>query len=762
MRQVEFRAYVSQSELKRLRQSKTSAGWAIGAAALALAWIFSAFGMSPSQLDFGTLQTGSGGRLAVQLTNRGMTEFHASSIALEGPNAADFGVDPQQSCTTVRSGETCVLWVQFTPHQSGEKQARLIVRSLDGKEFSSEFKGKAEGKEITKDVVPKLDDHKRETITNPLPPTDPRHGPTHEQARTTDRNPVPPDNHPPNPGPAPVDPVAQTHHPDAPPGQQDPATQWPPKQDRPPLRNPPGPAHPDPTRPSPPPPPLYAHVTMTPGITQFSGSTANAKFVAPAAHPITVTNDGTADVKNLNLRIGTPGSPFSYTPSCPTYLGRGEKCTVEVRFVPQDTKPHADSLSAYNGKTHLASVGLNATVPQQPVGRPHLTFRPGEVQFRASQSDGRVTAKQRVEVVSDGTADIQQLALKMAPPGLPFGYSGNCSTRLERQKSCFLQVTFETKSQQTYTATLGAYDGGTALASLPLRGGGGTPAGHPHVTMTPSALKFSGSIQYAMAYVPPRQTVEVRNDGPVDLRSLSLRLAPSGAPFTFSGCSSGLARGQSCITQVNFRPSNGQQSTATLSSYEAGVQLASVQLYVAGSDTTPPKSGGGPGTAVADGPKSDGTAAPGNGGRRNVPPGSSPNGTMQGTRPGGGSGSKGSNQPNGGKSTPGGSNGTVTGYVDRAYPNGTSNGGSGGNPPTGTRNGTTQVSRPGPSLRNQSQGDPSASKQPNNAGGRTSGPNHATTTIQQQPRTVVRQPPPPRRDVVVRTPPRSAKPPGPH
>src|SRR5882762_6984875 len=88
VRQVEFRAYVSQSELKRLRQSKTSAGWVVGAAALALAWIFSAFGMSPSRLDFGTLQTGSGGLLPVQLTNRGMTEFHAASIVLDGADSA--------------------------------------------------------------------------------------------------------------------------------------------------------------------------------------------------------------------------------------------------------------------------------------------------------------------------------------------------------------------------------------------------------------------------------------------------------------------------------------------------------------------------------------------------------------------------------------------------------------------------------------------------------------------------------------------------
>ncbi len=449
-------------------------------------------------------------------------------------------------------------------------------------------------------------------------------------------------------------------------------------------------------------------------------------------------NDGEADVRQLNLKIGTPGGPFSYTPSCPAYLARGQRCTVQVHFAPSDQRSHADSLSAYDGGVHLASVALNGTntIQQPPPGHSHLTFKPREVQFPASRSDGWVTAKERVEVVSDGTADVQQLSLKMSPTGSPFGYTGNCPTHLGIKQTCILQLTFEQKSQQPYTASIAAYDGSTALASLPLRGGGNAPQTEPpHVTMTPTVLRFSRSTQYTLAYVPSKQTVVVRNDGPVDLRSLSLRLAPANAPFSFASCSPGLARGR----------------TATLSAYEGGAQLASVQLYGFDNKAAPPKSGGTV-TSYVDRAYPNGPNTPSNGSGSNATTGKTQNGTAPVPKSGSRFGSQSSGKlPQGGKSNPAGSRGSVTGSVYYAYPNGA--GGSGSNGTTGTGpNGTVQVSKPGPTL-----GSQYVSKPPNNAANQVARPNQATT-VQQPPQTVVRRPPPPRQEPVRRAPPKPPPP----
>jgi hypothetical protein len=300
VRQVEFKAYLSRSELKRLGQDKPSAGWLAGAVALTLAWIFSGFGLSPSQLDFGTLQVGSGGRLPLHLTNRGMTEFHATSIALAGADAQDFEVDPFQSCVKVKSGESCIVWVDFRPRDAGEKHARLIVRANNGNEFSSEFTGVAKGPGSPA-IVATLHPHRP-----PDPPLRPESAP------------------PPHPGPAPLPPPAPAPPPRPAPAPPPAPTPPPPPA---PVPLPPAPIPPPPPTPAPPPPKLYAHVTMAPGITEFGSAPANAEFVTPSAHTITVISDGTGDVRQLNLRIGLPDGPFSYIRHCPTYLARGQLCT---------------------------------------------------------------------------------------------------------------------------------------------------------------------------------------------------------------------------------------------------------------------------------------------------------------------------------------------------------------------------------------------------------------------------------------------------
>jgi hypothetical protein len=376
---------------------------------------------------------------------------------------------------------------------------------------------------------------------------------------------------------------------------------------------------------------------MTPGVAQFNAASSDGEFFNAAPQTITISSDGTADVQKLSLRNTVPNGPFSYLPRCPTYLGRGQQCTVRVSFAPRDTRPQADSLSAYDGGVQLATVTVrgSSTIPQPPPGHPHVTFKPREVQFPVSPSDGWVTLTQNVGIVSDGTADVQRLVLRITPQGAPFAIPGGCPPRLPQRQGCTLQVTFDQKSQRAYDGTLTAYDGNSVLATLPLHGGGGNvpTGGHPHVTMTPSALKFGGStqLQYSAMYVPPARTIEIRNDGPVDLRALSLRLSPPGAPFRNSTCPSGLARGQSCSVRVDFSAKDGRQYAATLSAFEGGTAMASAQLYGMGVNRPQPPPGKGTGTINKANP--NGSVVPANG-ATGGPAAGNPQGTQDGPKAG--------------------------------------------------------------------------------------------------------------------------------
>ncbi|HWZ84315.1 MAG TPA: choice-of-anchor D domain-containing protein [Terriglobales bacterium] len=510
MRQVEFRAYVTQAELKRLRQRKPSAGWVTGAVALALAWIFSAFGMSPARLDFGDLKLGSSGRLPVELTNRGLTELRPASITVEGADARDFALDSGQSCATVKAGESCVLWVDFRPQVSGEKHAKLIVRADDGNELSSEFAGRATGKELpptvhTDPVHTDIGAGGTTQVTHEIfkPLDTSSHTPAHDTPQTI-ANSTPHSNPIASPTPVPPGPPANPNDTGPPAIETDPTPQ-PTNPISTPYFPTPTPAptpRPTPQRPT---PQLYAHVTMTPGVAEFQAASPNAEVFMPSTRPITVTSDGTGDVRQLNLKIGTPGGAFSYRPGCPIFLARGQSCTVQVQFASRDTQSHSDTLNAFDGNRAMASVSLRA--------------------------------------------------------------AGSVST---------------------------------------------TPTGHQHVTMTPSELSFGAPTLFAAAYIPPQRTVEVRNDGPVDLRAFTLQMNPSGAPFRFTNyCPATLTRGQSCTVQVTFASSKGQASQATLVAYEGGAMLAGVRLSGVGSSPAPTKPPGGTVTGVVDRAYPNGSMTPG-------------------------------------------------------------------------------------------------------------------------------------------------------
>jgi len=474
MRRAEFRAHISQSEWKRLRQRKPSAGLVSGVLAITLAWVFSAIGLGPSQLQFGAVQIGAGSSLPVKLTNRGTTEFHAASLALEGEDAKDFDVDTKP-CATVTVGATCVLWVDFRPRKLGAKRARLVVRTNDGKEFSSEFTGNAtSGKAVSPPPVaspssaPSVPDRSPDRIyrqtTSSLPPP----------------SPVPAQGQPPIPNSPPVqDPFTSLGGPNVPPPPPTiPAINHP----NPPPIVFPAPSQPPSVAPPEPKPALQPlpHLTMTPGAAKFTSSSRDGKFFTSPTQAVVVRSDGTADIKQLRLSVTPAAAPFRYSTACHPHLARGQTCTVQVKFVPQDSRPYAGTLDAYEGNLRLARVDLHGIrpTPPAPEGQPHLTVNPATVQFGSFLPDREFYSSQAQAVVvrSDGTADLRQLNLRIDPSAAPFSYSSQCPALLARGQSCTLQLKFAPRDSRQYAATLSAYDGSSQLAAVSLRGGGTSPS----------------------------------------------------------------------------------------------------------------------------------------------------------------------------------------------------------------------------------------------------------------------------------------------
>lgn len=88
--------------------------------------------MSPSPVDFGSVEAGSGSAdRTVTLTNSGGIALNVTSVTLEGVDAASFNITSGSGSFSVNPGATRQIIVRFTPNSRGPRQAMLVVRSND-------------------------------------------------------------------------------------------------------------------------------------------------------------------------------------------------------------------------------------------------------------------------------------------------------------------------------------------------------------------------------------------------------------------------------------------------------------------------------------------------------------------------------------------------------------------------------------------------------------------------------------------------------
>lgn len=453
MREVAFRAYLSEEQFRRLRQNKPSAGLVTAVLAVTLAWTFSAISLGPATLKFGSRPVGSSSILPVKLTNRGLTEFHATSIVVNG-DSEDFHLNAQ-TCATVSSGESCVVWVEFRPHEPGEKLARLVVHTKDGSELRSDFAGTAEkGTGI---------------LPQPSPRPDPMPKPVHP-----DRPPDPGDTvtpAPPTPSPAPT------------PDQSGPIGETAPQ---PTLQNPPSPAPPPPValppiispRPYPTPPvaPEVPQIQIAPSAMDFSGR-------AGRRQQLIVGNPGSASLRlGFNL-VGNDRDSFEYDANaCGALLAAHQRCSVIVSYrarIDTQERPLLARLNVIHNAHNAASPETVALRWEQtgPPRRPHVTVSPDTIRFNtpspASEFFSPLT--QTVQVRSDGTAGLRQLNLRIDSGGGPFRYSANCPTALDPGRSCAAQVNLTARDGRPYTGRLSVFEGSQLLASVALQAIGSQP-----------------------------------------------------------------------------------------------------------------------------------------------------------------------------------------------------------------------------------------------------------------------------------------------
>lgn len=505
MREIEFRASITEEQWQRLRPSKPSAGLVSGILALTLVWVFSGISLGPPQLDFGELAINSDTRLPVRLTNRGVTEFHAASFAVEG-DSGDFRMDAQR-CAIVAAGESCVVWVEFHPREPGLKLARLTVRTKEGTELSSNFTGRAKagspqqvsGPESPTALPPSSGDNPPEIQT-------PHSDPPNAVTRTPD---TPPQKAPDDEEAPPLPPHATQSNPDyGRPPSPIPDPPMPPivitRADPPPVPRrqlpPPPPPPPAPPPPQPAPPPLVPQIRVQPGALDFSQPTL-------AAPQVIVSNPGTGTLALQFAVVGDDRASFSYAPgTCGPKLTPNSQCAVTVAYVP-NVDQQSRQLNAVLVVNHNAR---NASSPQQvaltwkptrhetPPGRPHVTVSPGSLQFNVPPPGSEVFSPtgKTFTVMNDGTASLTKLNLRLrsgGSNGTPFTQTSQCPTVLDPGQRCNVQVNYFPHGFQGYSDQVGVFESSTPMAAVGLQA---------TVYSTPLPPKNPGGFTSGV-YVPP-------------------------------------------------------------------------------------------------------------------------------------------------------------------------------------------------------------------------------------------------------------------
>ena len=85
--------------------------------------------LNPTELTFGTIDTGQTSTKELQVKNQGVLDLHISDIKLTGGDSAEFSL--KHLCDTIVPDDSCAVQVTFEPDNIGEKQTTVEIASDD-------------------------------------------------------------------------------------------------------------------------------------------------------------------------------------------------------------------------------------------------------------------------------------------------------------------------------------------------------------------------------------------------------------------------------------------------------------------------------------------------------------------------------------------------------------------------------------------------------------------------------------------------------
>ncbi|BBI99716.1 hypothetical protein FGKAn22_14090 [Ferrigenium kumadai] len=281
-----------------------------------------------------------------------------------------------------------------------------------------------------------------------------------------------------------------------------------------------------------------------------------------AALVATLTNSAIIPLSITSIAIsGVNAAEFVQTNNCGTLpanlpVGQTGTCTINVTFVPATSGAKSATLTVVDGAgTH--TVALNGTG-----AAPSASLTPATALTFAAQQTGTTSTAHAVVVANTGVGPLSIAGITIGGTNyLNFTQTSNCGTSLAVGASCTINVSFAPTAVGSMTATLNVADGAGAHM-LALNGTGAVQSGSftPATPLT-FAAKQTGTTSAA-------QVATLTNTGvlPLAVTSISITGANAAEFAQTNNCGTSVAAGAtgSCTINVTFTPVTVGAKSATL------------------------------------------------------------------------------------------------------------------------------------------------------------------------------------------------------
>lgn len=306
----------------------------------------------------------------------------------------------------------------------------------------------------------------------------------------------------------------------------------------------------------------------TPGISvqPFSLGFGPIRVGSQATDRVSIFSNGSAPL--LLSGISISGATFAQSNACPASLPVGAGCDITITYSPGTVGTQTGQLTIQsNGTPSTFTVNLTGTA---------VALLPAALSAPASADFGPhiIGTSTRIGLDLRNTGEQTLNITSMTLSGGGFRLDGTC-TSIAPGATCSVGIVFEPGAVQSYTGTL-------TIASNDARGnatvaitGQGIAVPKPAIELTPDGVGFANQM---VTTVSASQAVAVKNVGTAPLH---VRGASVTGSFGVAGntCPAALAPGAQCSVSVTFAPIAAGGATGRLtvdSDAESGRNFASL------------------------------------------------------------------------------------------------------------------------------------------------------------------------------------------